>query len=66
MEGQDLLLKVGSIPKVSVGGVVEPLAFEAVQEADTNEIVKALLNPTQRVLLERKQSVDFAFSLPHA
>ena len=66
MEGQDLFLKVGSIPRVSVSGIVESLPFEPVRETDTDEIAKALLNPTQQALLEKNKSVDFAFSLPGA
>ncbi|MBI3999871.1 MAG: PilT/PilU family type 4a pilus ATPase [Candidatus Omnitrophica bacterium] len=64
MEGQDLFLKVGCIPRISVSGIVESLPFEPVRETDTAEIAKALLNPTQQALLEKNKSVDFAFSLP--
>ena len=63
-EGQDLFLKVGSVPRVRVGILVESLPFEKVKPEDVQEIVKTFLNPTQQLLLEKNQSVDFAFSLP--
>ena len=64
MNGQDLFLKVGSVPRVRVGGVVHPLAFEAPREEEIKAIANAILNPVQQGLLEKNKSVDFAFSLP--
>ena len=63
-QGQDLFLKVGSIPRVRVGVLLQPLPFEKVKLEDVQEMVKTLLNPSQQLLLEKNQSVDFAFSLP--
>ncbi|MBI3307458.1 MAG: PilT/PilU family type 4a pilus ATPase [Candidatus Omnitrophica bacterium] len=63
MKGLDLFLKVGSVPRTRVGGVVAVMPFPVVKEEDTEQIVKTLLNPHQTVLLEKNRSVDFAFAL---
>ena len=63
VKGQDLFLKVGSVPRTRMGGLVQPLSFGAVKEEETQAIVKALLNPYYQNLLEKNRSVDFAFSM---
>lgn len=63
MKGQDLFLKVGSVPRTRIGGVVRPMPFETVTAKETEAITQALLNPHQKALLEKNRSVDFAFSL---
>lgn len=63
MKGQDLFLKVGSVPRSRIGGVVSQLPYPVVKEEETHAIVQALLNPHQAALLEKNKSVDFAFSL---
>src|SRR3989338_5279816 len=63
MKGQDLFLKVGSVPRTRAGGMVQTLPFDEVRAADTQAIVDALLNPHQKQLLAKNLSVDFAFSL---
>ncbi len=63
MKGQDLFLKVGSVPRTRVGGTVLPIPLEVVKEEDTQAIVKNLLNPIQEEWLQKNRSVDFAFSL---
>ena len=63
MKGQDLFLKVGSVPRTRVGGTVVPLPFDVLKEEDTKELTKSMLNPQQEALLEKNRSVDFAFSI---
>lgn len=63
MKGQDLFLKVGSVPRTRVGNSVIALPMEVVKEEDTQAIAKALLNPYQEASLEKNRSADFAFSL---
>jgi pilus retraction protein PilT len=63
IKGQDLFLKVGTLPRTRVGGVVVPIGQELVKEEATRAIAKTYLHPKQLELLERHQSVDFAFSL---
>ncbi len=62
-QGQDLYLKVGAVPRVRCGGVLDTLPFEAVRDSDVTEIVGQFLNDSQKALLEQHKSVDFAFSL---
>ncbi len=63
MKGQDLFLKVGSVPRTRVGGIVATIPMEPLKEEDTREIAKSLLNPVQTEWLQKNRSVDFAFSL---
>jgi pilus retraction protein PilT len=63
MRGLDVFLKVGSVPRTRLGGVVAPIPMPVVTEEDTREITRSLLNPKQEALLEKNRSVDFAFSL---
>lgn len=63
MKGQDLFLKVGSVPRTRIGGVVHPLPLEPVKEELTRGIAEAFLNPVQKEKLEKNRSVDFAFAL---
>lgn len=63
MKGQDLFLKVGSVPRTRIGGVVKPLSFDVVTEELTRSIVEELLNPKQKEKLAKHLSVDFAFTL---
>jgi len=63
MKGQDLFLKVGSVPRTRLGGVVKPLVFDVVTEELTRGIVNELLNAKQKEKLARDLSVDFAFAL---
>lgn len=63
MKGQDLFLKVGSVPRTRIGSSISVIDMEPLKEEDTREITKALLNPTQAELLQKNKSVDFAFSL---
>jgi twitching motility protein PilU len=61
-KGQDLFLKVGTVPRARVGGELVPLPFVKVEEKYITAILNAILNPTQREALEKYRSVDFAFS----
>ncbi|MCM8776393.1 MAG: PilT/PilU family type 4a pilus ATPase [Candidatus Omnitrophica bacterium] len=63
MKGLDLFLKVGSVPRTRIGGVVTPMDFPVVKEEDTKAIVENICNNYQKGLLEKNRSVDFAFSL---
>lgn len=66
LKGQDLFLKVGTVPRVRVGSTVIPVpGGEEVTDQETNPIIQKLLNPRQAELLEQNKSVDFAFSLPN-
>ena len=62
-KGQDLFLKVGSVPRTRIGGTVKPLPFEVVTEEQNKAIVEDLLHPKQKEKLARNLSVDFAFTL---
>ena len=64
MRGQDCFLKVGSVPRIRVGGNVVTLPFNAIREEDTKMMAEHLLNPAQADLLKKNCSVDFAFTLP--
>lgn len=63
MKGQDLFLKVGTVPRTRCGGIVTAMPLEVVKEEDTKGIVKSILNSIQLDWLEKNRSVDFAFSL---
>lgn len=63
LKGQDLFLKVGSVPRTRIGGIVKPMPFDVIRDEDTKAIVGDLLNPPQKALLEKNRSVDFAFNL---
>ncbi len=63
MKGQDLFLKVGSVPRTRIGGEVLPMPLDKITEEDANKIGETLLNERQKILLEKNRSVDFAFSL---
>lgn len=64
MKGQDLFLKVGSVPRTRVGYTVLPMDnFPVVTEEDTAQIVKSLFSPWHTEQLHKNRSVDFAFSL---
>ena len=63
LKGQDLILKVGDVPRTRVGHHVVKLAFDPLKEDDTKALAKSLLNPFLEVKLEKDRSVDFSFSL---
>ncbi|MBN1687694.1 MAG: PilT/PilU family type 4a pilus ATPase [Candidatus Omnitrophica bacterium] len=63
MKGQDLFLKVGTVPRTRVARTVVPMPFEPVKEGETKNIIESLLNEAQKKSLEKHKSVDFAFSL---
>lgn len=63
MKGQDLFLKVGSVPRTRIGGIVKTMSFDPVKSEDTKAIVEELLTPVQKEKLNKNRSVDFAFSL---
>ena len=63
MKGQDLFIKVGSVPRTRVGSKVVPLPYPAVTNEVTETIVREILNETQKTALEKNKSVDFAFSV---
>ncbi len=63
IKGQDLFLKVGSVPRTRIGGKVLPMDLPVLKGDDTEAIAIELLNPAQRALLEKNKSVDFAFAL---
>lgn len=63
MQGQDCFLKVGSVPRIRVGGTVLPAPFEVLHEEAATEIVHYVLNDAQKYLLQKNHSVDFAFTL---
>lgn len=63
MKGQDLFLKVGSVPRTRVGSQVLAMPFEVVTAEETKSIAENILNEVQKKSLEKNLSVDFAFSL---
>lgn len=63
MKGQDLFLKVGSVPRTRIGGTVKPLEFDAVTEEFTKAMVAEFLHDKQKEKLAKNLSVDFAFTL---
>lgn len=63
MKGQDLFLKVGSVPRTRIGGVVKPMPFDKITDEQVRTITDALLSPKKKELLNKNLSVDFAFTL---
>ncbi|HTL48871.1 MAG TPA: PilT/PilU family type 4a pilus ATPase [Verrucomicrobiae bacterium] len=63
MKGQDLFLKVGSVPRTRLGGVVKPMPFDKLKDEEIRAIVEHLLTPKKKELLANNLSVDFAFTL---
>lgn len=64
LKGQDLFLKVGTVPRVRIGSTVVVLpGGQEVKDEDTQQIIKKILNPHQAELLDKNKSVDFAFAL---
>lgn len=63
MGGQDLFLKVGSVPRTRIGSEVKTMDFPVVTAPDTEGIVNELLNEKRRKRLDEEMSVDFAFNL---
>lgn len=61
-DGHDLFLKVGSVPRIRVAGIVEPLKMNPLTQEDIEGIAKNLLSPAHQFLLAKNKSVDFAFS----
>jgi pilus retraction protein PilT len=61
-DGQDLFLKVGAIPRIRVGGTLEPLNMSVLTQEDIEAIAKSLLSPAHQFLFAKNKSVDFAFS----
>ena len=63
MGGQDLFIKVGSVPRTRIGSSVKPMDFDVVKPEDTEAVVNELVNEKRRKRLESELSVDFAFNL---
>ena len=63
MKGQDLFLKVGTKPRIRLGGKVIPLKLREPSSEDMENIIKEQLSGNQLVNLEKEKSIDFAFSL---
>lgn len=61
--GSDLLLTVGSAPRVRVDGKLEPIPGESILSGERiHEIAMPLLTSGQMVTFEEQQDVDFSFS----
>jgi pilus retraction protein PilT len=64
MKGQDLFLKVGSVPRTRIGGQVLTLQdFDVFTDDLAHNTVKELLSSYQKASLEKNKSVDFAFNM---
>ncbi len=64
LNGQDIFLKAGSVPRARMGGEVKVLPFDVVEDADIQAIVLSLLSSSKQWELEQNRSADFAFNLP--
>ena len=64
MQGQDCFLKVGTVPRIRISGMVLTMPLEVVREEDTKAIIECVLNDAQKNLLQKNHSVDFAYTLP--
>lgn len=63
MKGQDLFIKVGSVPRTRVGSQVITMDFPVVTNELVESVVRDILNDSQKLALEKYKSVDFAFSV---
>ena len=64
--GSDLLLSCGSKPRVRKDGNLEPISADAevLQPADTQRMLREILDPKQWRELEKRRNVDFSFYSP--
>src|SRR5438309_334047 len=62
--GSDLLLSCGSKPRVRKDGNLEPISADAevLQPADTQRMLREILDPKQWRELEKRRNVDFSFT----
>jgi twitching motility protein PilT len=64
-DGSDLHLKAGSKPRVRINGALTPVPEEEVlTPEDTAAIAHAIMREDIREQLERRNEVDFAYSVP--
>lgn len=62
--GSDLLISSGSVPRIRKDGKLEPLEgdMEALTPADTERMVRDVLDAEQLKELEKRRHVDFSFT----
>jgi twitching motility protein PilT len=60
--GSDLLISVGTAPRVRRDGKLEPLGAEPLTPADTERMVRDALTVEQMRELEQRRHIDFAFT----
>src|SRR5437660_4224002 len=64
VSGSDLLLSCGTVPRIRREGLLEPLepGAPALTPADTQRMLREVLDAQQWEDLERRRHVDFAFT----
>ena len=60
----DVHITVGIPPKMRVNGELISMDFPRLLPADTDVILRAIMNTKQTEILEKKGEVDFSFSIP--
>jgi twitching motility protein PilT len=60
--GTDLLLTAGAPPLYRIDGKLRPTEYEALTEADTEELVRGMLGEEQIERLLIKRDIDFSFN----
>jgi twitching motility protein PilT len=62
--GSDLVLSCGSKPRIRKDGNLEPLdeSYSVLTPADTQRLLKEILDPKQWTELEKRRHVDFSFT----
>jgi twitching motility protein PilT len=62
--GSDLILTAGAPPQIKVLGALHPVGEERLTPEDTEALGLAVLNDTQKKLLQEKRSVDLSRGFP--
>jgi len=61
--GSDLYLSTGAVPSIKFNSVLTQIQVQKIKKSDIANIVDALLNSEQKIELDIKKEVNFAFSL---
>jgi twitching motility protein PilT len=62
--GSDLILTAGAPPQIKVLGALHPVGEERLTPEDTEALGLAVLNDTQKKILQEKRSVDLSRGFP--
>ncbi len=59
--GSDLHMVSGQPPRIRISGDLQPVRFRELSESDVNDFLLEFMQPEDRLVLERNESVDFAY-----